>query len=181
MRSYVFILAASALLAGCGKQEEKTSAAVPPPVGEQRLPDGTVVIPADSPKLKEIKTSVAEVAQVPVDEVVSPGKIEANPNLVSHVMLPVAGRVSTVLVRIGDSVKRGQPLLTLESPDADAAESTYRQSQASLTQAKANLNKAQADYDRASDLFDHNAVAKKDVLTAENGLVQAKAAVEQAE
>jgi cobalt-zinc-cadmium efflux system membrane fusion protein len=84
-------------------------------------------------------------------------------------------------VKIGDAVKRGQPLLTLESPDADTAESTYRQSLAALTQAKANLNKAQADYDRSSDLFEHNAVAKKDVLTAENALVQAKAAVEQAQ
>jgi cobalt-zinc-cadmium efflux system membrane fusion protein len=120
-------------------------------------------------------------AAVPFDEVVSPGKIEANPNLVSHVTLPVAGRVSTVLVKIGDSVKRGEPLLTIESPDADAAESAYRQAQASLTQAKANLNKAQADYDRSSDLFEHNAVAKKDVLTAENALVQAKAGVEQAQ
>src|SRR5262249_44894531 len=83
-------------------------------------------------------------------------------------------------VRIGDSVQRGQPVLTIESPDADAAESTYRQAQAALTQAKANLNKAQSDYDRESDLFSHDAVAKKEVLTAENALVQAKAAVEQA-
>src|SRR5581483_2065110 len=36
-------------------------------------------------------------------------------------------------------------------------------------------------YDRANDLFGHNAVAKKDVLTAENALAQSKAAVEQAQ
>src|SRR5437764_6173250 len=121
------------------------------------------------------------IAAVPFDEVVSPGKIEANPNLVSHVTLPVTGRVTSVAVKLGDAVKRGEPLLTIESPDADAAESAYRQAQAALTQAKANLNKAQADYDRSSDLFQHNAVAKKDVLTAENALAQAKAAVEQAQ
>jgi membrane fusion protein, heavy metal efflux system len=50
-----------------------------------------------------------------------------------------------------------------------------------LTQAKANVNKAQSDYDRLSDLFQHNAVAQKDVLTAENALAQAKAALEQAQ
>jgi cobalt-zinc-cadmium efflux system membrane fusion protein len=86
-----------------------------------------------------------------------------------------------VLVKIGDAVTRGEPLLTIESPDADTAESNYRQAQAALTQAKANLNKAQADYDRAKDLFDHNAVAKKDVLTSENALVQARTAVDQAQ
>ena len=41
--------------------------------------------------------------------------------------------------------------------------------------------KGQADYDRSSDLFQHNAVAKKDVLTTENALALAKATVEQAQ
>jgi len=184
MKTYLWIaVAAAALLAGCGKEEEKAAAAGTPPAAasEQRLADGTVVIPTDSAKLKEIHVDEIRDAQVPFDEVVSPGKIEANPNLVSHVTLPVTGRVSSVLVKIGDAVKRGQPVLTLESPDADAAESTYRQAQAALTQANANLNKAQSDYDRSKDLFDHNAVAKKDVLTAENALAQAKAAVDQAQ
>lgn len=175
-------MVAAAFLAGCGKEEEKASAAgAPPPSGEQRLADGTVVIPADSAKLKEIHVDAVHDAQVPFDEVISPGKIEANPNLVSHVALPVTGRITSVLVKIGDAVKRGQPVLTIESPDADAAESTYRQAQAGLTQAKANLNKAQADYDRSKDLFDHGAVAKKDVLTAENALAQAKAALDQSQ
>jgi len=167
------------MLAGCGKHDEPAAVEAAPAVSKPA--DGSVVIPADSPKLNEIKVEAAETAQVPVDEVVSPGKIEANPNLVGHVMLPVAGRVTSVMVKLGDAVKRGDPLLTIESPDADAAESNYRQSQAGLTQAKANLVKAQADYDRVSDLFSHNAVAKKDVLTAENALAQAKAAVEQAD
>src|SRR4051812_39284654 len=167
------------LLAGCGKHDDNASVEAAP--AATAAADGSVVIPADSPKLKEIHVEAAVNAQVPVDEVVSPGKIEANPNLVSHVMLPVAGRITSVMVKIGDAVKRGDPLLTIESPDADAAESTYRQAQAGLTQAKANLNKAQGEYDRETDLFSHNAVAKKDVLTAENALAQAKATVEQAD
>ena len=173
---------AAALLSGCGKEDEKTNAAgAAPAAGEQRLTDGTVVLPVDSPKIKEIHVDAVKDAAVPFDQVVSPGKIEANPNLVAHVTLPVGGRVTSVSVKIGDAVKRGDPLLTIESPDADAAESTYRQAQAGLTQAKANLNKAQADYDRSSDLFAHNAVAKKDVLTAENALAQATATVEQSQ
>jgi cobalt-zinc-cadmium efflux system membrane fusion protein len=168
------------LLTGCGKQEEKPVAAAAP-AGEERLADGTVVIPADSPKLKEIHVTEVRTASVPFDEVTSPGKIETNPNLVSRVALPLAGRVSSVSVKLGDSVKRGQALLTLESPDADAGVAAYLQGQAAITQAKANLNKAQADYDRSTDLFEHNAVAKKDVLTAENALAQAKSALEQSE
>jgi cobalt-zinc-cadmium efflux system membrane fusion protein len=170
------------VLAACGKKEEApVTAAAAPTAGEERAPDGSVTIPADSPKLKEIRLAEVKTASVPFDEVTSPGKIEANPNLMSRVALPLTGRVSAVMVKLGDSVQRGDALLNLESPDADAGVGAYLQGQAAITQAKANLNKAQADYDRAADLFEHNAVARKDVLTAENALAQAKAAVEQAQ
>jgi cobalt-zinc-cadmium efflux system membrane fusion protein len=178
----ILLLCLLLLLAACGRKEESpAAAAAPPPAGEERLSDGSVTIPADSPKLKEIHVAEVKSASVPFDEVTSPGKIETNPNLVSRVALPLAGRVSSVMVKLGDAVKRGDALLSLESPDADAGVGAYLQGQAAITQAKANLNKAQADYDRSSDLFEHNAVAKKDVLTAENALAQAKAALEQAQ
>jgi cobalt-zinc-cadmium efflux system membrane fusion protein len=168
------------LLAGCGRKGDPpvASAASPRP-GEERLSDGSVVIPPDSPKLKEIHVAEVKSASVPFAEVTSPGKIETNPNLVSRVALPLAGRISSVMVKLGDAVNRGDPLLSLESPDADAGVGAYLQGQAAITQAKANLNKAQADNDRAADLFQHDAIAKKDMLTAENALAQAKAALEQ--
>jgi membrane fusion protein, heavy metal efflux system len=176
------VCAGSILLAGCGRKAPEIADAAPDAMtAEKRLPDGTVIIPAGSPKLNEIRVAAVKTAEAPFDEVVSPGKIETNPNLVSRVTLPVPGRISAVLVKLGDAVQQGEPVLTLESPDADAAESTYLQAQAALTQAKANLNKAQADYDRSADLFQHNAVANKDVLTAENALTQAKAAVDQSQ
>jgi len=165
--------------AGCRTKEEAPATTVA--AAEERQADGSVAIAADSPKLQEIHVAEVRSASVPFDEVTSPGKIEANPNLMSRVALPLAGRISTVMVKLGDAVKRGDPLLTLESPDADAGVGAFLQAQAAITQAKANLNKAQADFDRASDLFEHNAVAKKDVLTAENALAQAKAALEQSQ
>jgi cobalt-zinc-cadmium efflux system membrane fusion protein len=170
------------LAAGCGRKDEPpvASAASPRP-GEERLNDGSVVIPPDSPKLNEIHVAEVKSASVPFAEVTSPGKIETNPNLVSRVALPLAGRVSSVMVKLGDAVNRGDALLSLESPDADAGVGAYLQGQAAITQAKANLNKAQADSDRAADLFQHDAIAKKDMLTAENALAQAKAALEQAQ
>jgi cobalt-zinc-cadmium efflux system membrane fusion protein len=177
LRIRIALATLAAILSACSKSDKPTAAAAAAPT-EERLADGTVVIPAGSPKLAEIHTDVVRTASVPFDEVVSPGKIETNPNRVSRVALPLTGRVATVLVRLGDSVKHGDPILTLEAPDADAAVSAYLQGQAAINQAKANLNKAQADYDRASDLFAHNAVANKDVLTAENALAQSKAALE---
>jgi cobalt-zinc-cadmium efflux system membrane fusion protein len=99
---------------------------------------------------------------------------------VSKVVLPVAGRIVSVLVKTGDAVKKDQPLLTVQSPDADAAMSSYLSARASEGQSEVALDKAQADADRAADLFQHNAVAKKDVQAADSALAQAKAALEQA-
>jgi cobalt-zinc-cadmium efflux system membrane fusion protein len=141
----------------------------------------SVSVPSDSPMLKQMRRERVTTAELATDEVIAPGKIEADPNRVSKVVAPVAGRVASVLVRVGDAVRRDQPLFTIDSPDADAAMAADLQAQAALTQARASLIKAEADSERATDLFEHNAVAKKDALSAENALAQAKAAVDQAE
>ena len=141
----------------------------------------SVLIPAGSPMLRQITRQAVGVADLPTDEVIAPGRIEANPNRVSKVTLPVAGRITTVLVKAGDAVTKDQPLLTMASPDADAAISAFLSAGAAVTQAQAALGKAQADFDRASDLFDHNAVAKKDVQAADSALAQAKGGVQQSQ
>ncbi len=173
MSAVAALIVASACSGRAAAPVETAAATSPAP--------GVVALPADSPMLSQIKREPVKEADLPTDEVTAPGKIEANPNRVSKVLLPVTGRVTTVLVKTGDAVAKDQPLLTLESPDADGAMSADLTAQANVTQAQAGLVKAQADYDRASDLFAHDAVAKKDVLTAESALAQAKAALEQAQ
>lgn len=139
------------LLAACSKKQEEAQAAPPRP---QPRP-GEVILPADSPKLKQIKVEPVQSTQVPLDEVDAPGKLEVNPNRVSRVVTPVAGRITQVFVKLGDAVKEGQPVATIESPDADVAMSAYLRADSSLGQMKANLLKAQADLDRNRDLLEH--------------------------
>jgi membrane fusion protein, heavy metal efflux system len=137
-----------------------------------------VTLAEDSPMLSQIKSAVVEMAEVPTEEVDAPGKIEVDPNHVSHVVLPLAGRISSLAVKIGDTVQRGQTLLMLESPDADAAMANYLQAESGINTAKSVVLKAQSDYDRTKDLFEHNAVAQKEVINAESALSQAKTALE---
>lgn len=164
------------LLAGCGGK-----AATPADPKPATPAPNVVELPAGSPMLAQIRRDQVKLVDLPTDEIVAPGKIEANPNRISKVLLPVTGRVTSVLVKTGDAVKKDEPLLTMASPDADAAMSAYLSAVANVTQSQAGLNKAQADFDRASDLFEHNAIAKKDVLTTDSALAQAKAALEQAQ
>jgi cobalt-zinc-cadmium efflux system membrane fusion protein len=163
-------------LAGCGGQKpmEKKEAAL-------QAKQGQAVIDANSPQLQQIRTESLESSLVPVGSISAPGKVEANVNRQSHVVLPVAGRVSTVLVKIGDFVRQGQPVLTLESADIDAAVSSFQQAQAIVTQTKSALAKAQMDLDREKDLFEHGAVPQKEVLNAQAVTVQAQAGVDQAQ
>jgi cobalt-zinc-cadmium efflux system membrane fusion protein len=168
---------AVATCAGC--QDKRVVPGVETVAGAAARP-GTVVVPTGSAMLKQIARAVVGVAELPTDEIIAPGKIEANPNRISKIVLPVSGRITSVLVQTGDAVRKDQPLLTIQSPDADAAMSTYLSAQASVTQARAGLVKAQSDFERSSDLFEHNAGAKKEVVSAESALAQGQAALEQA-
>ena len=170
------------MLAGCGHTtaEADASKSAPSAQSETKKTPGDVQFDADSPQLAQIKTEAVEVTNVPVGNITAPGQVEANENRLSHVTLPLAGRVTSVDVRTGDYVRQGQPLLTLESPEADAAYAALLQSQAALTQAKSAATKAQADLDREKDLLDHGAVAQKEVLNAQAQLVSAQTTVEQA-
>jgi len=165
--------------AGCDRRPQaasvnSTAPAVPTDSGEIRLPP-------DSPQLKRLRVAEVRTEQVPLEEVVVPGKIEANPTRISRIALPVAGRVKQVMVTIGDAVSQGQPVIALDSPEIGAALSAYRQAQARVTQAKAVQVKAEADLNRIKDLFDNRAVAQKEVISAETTLAQAKSDVVQAE
>jgi cobalt-zinc-cadmium efflux system membrane fusion protein len=173
-------------IAACGSHANQGANQPTPPSPPPSEP-GIIVIPPDSPKLAQIRVEPVQMAEVPAGEVSAPGKVEANANHISRVALPVAGRITQVLVKLGDSVKAGQPLLAINSPDADAAAATYAQgvagvvqANATLSQAKSALIKAQADYDRAVDLYEHQATPQKEVLNARSALEQAQAAVDAA-
>ena len=137
-------------------------------------------VPKQSNMLEQIRVEPVQTAAVPTDEVVAPGKIEVNPNRVSHIVAPVAGHVADVFVKIGDFVRKDEPLIAIHSPDSEAALSAHLQAEAAVTLAKSAELKADMDYNRTKDLFQHEAVAQKDLLAAETAWAQAKAATEQA-
>jgi len=143
--------------------------------------DRSITIAPDSPQLTRIGVMTVKTARVASEVVGAPGKIEADPSLVSKVAMPVAGRVTRVMVRLGDAVSRGAPLLTIESPEIGATVSAYRQAEARVSESRAALTKADADLARARDLFENRAIAQKDVLAAQSAAVQAKGDVTQAE
>jgi cobalt-zinc-cadmium efflux system membrane fusion protein len=127
-----------------------------------------VAVPPDSPQFKQLRVEVVRVRNVVADEVVAPGRVGVNPNRVSRVLPPVQGRVLEVMAKLGDSVDQGQPLLSLDSPDADAVIAAHFQAEATERQTKFALQKADLDFRRAKELFTFQGIAEKDLLQAQN-------------
>ena len=164
------------LLSSCGSAPPPTA---PPPSPVDQSKSNVIEIAANSPKLKQIQVEEVKLEELPTDEFMAPGKIELNPNRVSKVLLPVAGRLTDVLVRFGDAVRKDQQLLLLESPEAEAAASAYLQAEGEVAQAASTLHKAATDLERIQDLFKGDAIAKKELVAAEIAVTQAKTAQKQ--
>jgi membrane fusion protein, heavy metal efflux system len=187
MRSWPLLLVLACgllwLTVGCERAGGGTPGATPSSAATTAPSDATsgtnvVAVSPDSPQFKQLRVEPVRLRNVVADEVIAPGRVAVNPNRVSRVLPPVQGRVLDVMAKLGDFVEQGQPLLTLASSDADAAVSTYLQAEAAERQAKFALTKAETDYERTKDLYEHRAVAEKDVLGAQNDLAQAKGNVE---
>ncbi|HSR09215.1 MAG TPA: efflux RND transporter periplasmic adaptor subunit [Bryobacteraceae bacterium] len=99
------------------------------------------------------------------------GSVAYNALATTPVFSAAGGPVREILVLPGDMVRAGQPLLTINSPDYSQARSAYLKSKDAFALADKN-------YKRAQDLFEHKAIAERDVQQAESDRSQAQADVE---
>ena len=102
------------------------------------------------------------------------GAVAYNAFNTTPVITQVGGPVARILVVPGVRVERGQPLLEVSSPD-------YSLLLASYLKAKDSFRVADKNYDRAKDLFEHHAIADRDLLQAESDRIQARADLSAAE
>lgn len=83
------------------------------------------------------------------DTLTVPGTVETSPNRGAKITPPVSGKVIRILVNLGDSVRAGQPLAVLDSPDVAQAHAAIRQAESTVVQAFAGLNTARSQIDQA--------------------------------
>ncbi len=83
----------------------------------------------------------------------------------------VSGRVETVNVRLGDQVRRGQLLATLEDRElreqVNQTEASLEVSKATVRQREADLKNAQSNLQRSRNLFDRSLIARQTLDDAE--------------
>lgn len=94
------------------------------------------------------------------------GAVAYNGFRTTPVITQVSGPVSRVVVVPGQKVRQGQPMLYVASPD-------YSQLRTNYLKAKDANSLAQKSYARSQDLYQHHAIAVKDLEQAESAEVQA--------
>jgi len=82
-----------------------------------------------------------------------------------------SGRVLAIHTRLGDTVQKGQLLMTIRSDDISGGYSTYKQAVADEVLARAQL-------ERAKDLYEHGAIALNDMQVAQDVEDKAKIGVD---
>ena len=102
------------------------------------------------------------------------GTVAYNAFRTTPVITQVGGPVSKILVVPGEQVKAGQPMLDISSPD-------YSQMLDAYLKAADSYRLTQINYSRAQDLYQHHAIAQRDLQQAESDNNQARADLNAAE
>jgi len=123
---------------------------------------------------------------------------EIKPTNYTNMQAQGFGRITAILVKEGDHIKKGDKLLLQENIQANAdvaaqsaamnsaesgiqaADASYKSAQADLLQQKANLEKAKLDYDRGEGLYKDGLIPKQDYDQRKTAYNAAVAAVESA-
>ena len=156
----VLMLAAVAILAGCGKND-------PAPEDHNDAPAADVV-ELDSAQQASAGLSLGSVGLLPPDTIYLTGTVTFDAARVSHVGSRIQGRIRRVLVDIGAHVSAGDTLVVLDSPELGAA-------QARWTQARVTRDVAARNFERTERLFRDGIVSERRRLEIEAELREREA------
>ncbi|MFZ5456979.1 MAG: efflux RND transporter periplasmic adaptor subunit [Pseudomonadota bacterium] len=140
--------------------EESKEAAEAPESGPIQLSDEDI-------KAAGIRTETIEEATVH-ERIPLTATIQANQERLAHVAPRVPGRIVALGAKLGDRVKAGQALASLDSIELGEAHSTY-------LQADSQWRLAQADFERAEKLYGEQIVPQKDYLRSRADYEKARA------
>jgi cobalt-zinc-cadmium efflux system membrane fusion protein len=162
-------VAAALVLAGCGgaPKEKDLAAEAPPPAQVERENDASIVHVDQSEQFPVVTAAEYKAAS----ELVVTGVVTPDISRTVPVISIASGRVVDIRARLGDTVKKGQVLLRVQSSDISAAFSDYRK-------AVADEILASKQFDRAKGLYDHGAISLNDFQIAEDAENKAKVDVE---
>jgi len=158
------------LLAGCGGERKADPAAEAPPTSQVESAQDATIVTVSHPE--QFPMTAAEARQA-TSQLVVTGVVAPDISRTVPVISVAAGRVVETKARLGDTVKKGQVLMRVQSADVSGAFSDYRK-------AVADEQLANTQLERAKLLYDKGAISQNDLQTSENAENKAKVDVETA-
>lgn len=154
-------------IGGCSSAHGDPRAEAPPQVTV--VPDTDVnLFSVDHPEQFPL---AAAVAYTTAPKLVVTGTVNPDISRNVPVISLATGRVVAIHARLGDTVKKGQVLLSVRSGDVAGGFSDYRKAVADDTLARTQL-------ERAKELYDHGAISMNDLQVAQDAAEKAKVDVE---
>ncbi|MGP0018543.1 MAG: efflux RND transporter periplasmic adaptor subunit [Candidatus Sulfotelmatobacter sp.] len=162
-----FPLLMALFFTGCSGGKSDPQAEAPPPLKLERVEDRNV-FQVDHPERFQLTQAAEHIAtpQLKVTGTVNPDILRAVP-----VISIATGRVVEIDARLGDTVKKGQLLLKVQSADVSGAFSDYRK-------AVADEQLSQTQLERAKILYDKGAISLNDLQVAQDTEDKAEVDVE---
>jgi len=167
----VAALAAALALAGCGSSDSESK--MTSYSGTESKADTASLFSVPQDQMTHVQIVAVQKAKLP-RLLRLPGNVTYNAFMTTPVFSAIGGPVHQILVAPGETVRAGQSLLTVNSPDYSAARSAY-------IKARDAFSLAQKIYNRAQDLYSHGAIAESDLQQAESARTQAQADMQSSE
>jgi cobalt-zinc-cadmium efflux system membrane fusion protein len=157
-------------LAGCAREQTKSENEMTS-FSSQGVEASLFSVPQNQlPRIQIVPAATQKIQRV----LRLPGAVAYNMFLTTPVISQVGGPVTRILAVPGQIVRQGEPLLYVQSPD-------YSQLRANYLNARDSYRVADLNYKRSQDLYAHQAIAQRDLLSAESARNQAQANLQAAQ
>jgi membrane fusion protein, heavy metal efflux system len=133
---------------------------------------GLVRFNAGAAQLSYIHSTVVKRTPIPIAEPFN-GRIAYDENVTARVSSPILGRVLTIPAEIGQRLKKGATLATIDSPDLANAQADWKKAQS-------DENRKRLAFQRSKELMDHDVIPRKDYESAQADYQQAVAETQRA-
>ncbi len=155
------------LLSGCSNAQGDETKEAPPAAKISPAADASLFT-VDHPEQFPLAAAIAHTA---TSELVATGTVAPDVSRAVPVVSLVSGKITGIYARLGDTVRKGQRLLTIRSDDIAGGFSDYRKAVRTEELTRVQL-------ERAKDLYEHGAIALNDFQVAEQAEDNAKVDVE---
>jgi membrane fusion protein, heavy metal efflux system len=178
MRAHAALLAATllalALLALLISPRGSTSAQAPAAAANR----DTIRITAD--QLHQLQVVPVELSAFRIEKQAI-GQIAFNEDASTVVLTPFSGRVTRLIAKIGDNVRRGDPLFEIDSPEVVQAQTDLIAAVQALDKSKSQLALSKRTLDRQTGLYAANATSQRELEQARTDHVAAETDLKTAE